>query len=88
MVATQSEASRGIRTQCVRTGLWVLIVLGAGACGKKSGEAKTECVNPRLSMAGCCLGHGGGEKCGEGKYRFQGERLVCDDGTLSDTCRR
>lgn len=65
---------------------WMVLGLCLGAC-LGCGD-KTECVNPRPSMAGCCTGHGGAEKCGEGKYRFQGERLVCDDGTLSDTCRR
>jgi len=62
------------------------LVLALVGCGKK--EPEGECVNPKRKMTGCCAGHGGAKKCGDDQYRFQGDVLICDDGTPSTGCRR
>ena len=54
-----------------------------------SSTPKDTCEKPSHSLSGCCSKHGGGKSCGDGMYSFSsGGKLICSDGTTSDTCSK
>jgi hypothetical protein len=73
--------------------IFILLSLTACAKGGSSETAASEGYSCRVqitSHSGCCSSHGGfGGACnsGEAKYGDTSGTLVCDDGSLSPTCR-
>jgi len=48
---------------------------------------KETCEKPSRSLSGCCSKHSGAKSCGDGMYYFGSDgKLICNDGTSSDTC--
>lgn len=74
--------------------VYLLLVYLLSGCGKEeASESKEEgrvCKEPRGTHQGCCSSHGGfdNNNCSgeELLYSISGA-LVCDDGTLSPTCK-